>query len=534
MSPADRSDTPTAAAARPARERVDAVVVGARCAGSGAAIALARLGRSVISIDRTRFPSDTLSTHVNFPSAVAEVQRLGALQRIQRECDPPKALFARIVADGVSCRNRWEPIDGIDYAQSVPRMPFDAALVATAREAGVDVRERTTLVDVLWRDGRACGVRVRGPEGEYEIACSLVIGADGRRSGVATAVGADRPYRGSLPQRGAAYRYLDDPQLGTEWRQTVVQYRQRESHVFVFPCPEDRMLVLFMGAREDVSAFRADPEGTWAARVAENPAAAERIGGGGNGTKIRSTTDTASYFRRSSGPGWALCGDAGHFKDPAVGQGIRDALRFGRLLGEGAAPVLDDPRALDAALAAVERRRDRECRSTYHWGNKESRLSLPSPLFKEALRSFDGSDEPWLARLFDRGGALGSAASPHRILSPWRGAKLAARAAMRPGVDRRALLREVIEELRVDADVWREEWADRFRDDRPRASERPIAEWPERPPHMARRDAGAGAIDEDADPGLDPQAAADEPPAAPRPRRRSGSSAADESTTVAA
>ncbi|WP_320669389.1 NAD(P)/FAD-dependent oxidoreductase [Patulibacter defluvii] len=500
MTSSARSKRPAGATARPTPERVDVVVVGARCAGSAAAIALARLGRSVIAIDRTRFPSDTLSTHVNFPSAVAEVQRLGALQRIQRECDPPKALVARIVADGVSCSNRWEPIDGIDYAQSVPRWSFDHALVETAREAGVDVRERTTLLEVLWRDGRACGVRVRGPEGEYEVACALVVGADGRRSAVAGAVGAERPYRGSLPQRGAAYRYMDDPQLGTEWRSTVVQFRQRESHVFVFPCPEDRMLVLFMGAREDVSAFRADPEGTWAARLAENPAAAERVGAGGDPTKIRSTTDTASYFRRSSGPGWALCGDAGHFKDPAVGQGIRDALRFGRLLGEGAAPVLDDPRRLDAALAAVERRRDRECRATYHWGNKESRLGLPSPLFKEALRAFDGFDgEPWLARLFDRGGALGATASPHRILSPWRGAKLAARAALRPGVDRRALLREVVEELRIDADVWREEWADRFRDDRPRASERPIVEWPERPPHQVRGEVAAPldeAIDE--------------------------------------
>ena len=29
-----------------------------------------------------------------------------------------------------------------------------------------------------------------------------------------------------------------------------------------------------------------------------------------------STGDTSAYFRASSGPGWALIGDAGHFKDP--------------------------------------------------------------------------------------------------------------------------------------------------------------------------------------------------------------------------
>ena len=33
------------------------------------------------------------------------------------------------------------------------------------------------------------------------------------------------------------------------------------------------------------------------------------------------------FFRASAGPGWALVGDAGHFKDPTPGQGIADALR---------------------------------------------------------------------------------------------------------------------------------------------------------------------------------------------------------------
>src|SRR6202022_3155524 len=85
--------------------------------------------------------------------------------------------------------------------------------------------------------------------------------------------------------------------------------------------------------------------------------------------KIRSRLAPAPYFRRSSGAGWALPGDAGHFKDPVTAQGIRDALRFGRLLGEAAAPVLYEPRTLDRALLGWERRRERECLETYAWTN---------------------------------------------------------------------------------------------------------------------------------------------------------------------
>jgi len=62
------------------REEADVVVVGARVAGSPAATELARRGRKVIVLDAGTFPSDTLSTHVIFPTCVAELNALGALE----------------------------------------------------------------------------------------------------------------------------------------------------------------------------------------------------------------------------------------------------------------------------------------------------------------------------------------------------------------------------------------------------------------------------------------------------------------------
>jgi flavin-dependent dehydrogenase len=42
----------------------DAIVVGARCAGSPTAMLLARKGYRVLAVDRATFPSDTISTHL--------------------------------------------------------------------------------------------------------------------------------------------------------------------------------------------------------------------------------------------------------------------------------------------------------------------------------------------------------------------------------------------------------------------------------------------------------------------------------------
>jgi len=455
----------------------DAVIIGARCAGSAAAIGLARAGRRVLLIDRVSFPSDTLSTHVNFPSAVAEIQALGALERVL-ESNPPQCHYGMVEADGSRCLSPWQPVDGIDYGICVPRTEFDHALVRTAVEDwGVELRERTSVVDLLWADDRVVGARLRGPDNEeYEVHSKLLVGADGRRSTVARLVGSERPYRGSNNGRACAFFYMDDPKIGTEWRDRLIQLRSGATHALIFPCPDDRVLCLFMGPKEDIPRFRADPTAMWHEMLRENPAVAERLAGATNISKLRTASDNPSYFRRSSGPGWILAGDAGHFKDPIIGQGMRDAMRFGRLWGEAAAPVLDRPAELDRAMRAVEVRRDRECLATYHWGNRESRVFAVSQLHRELLGGFGQTNPQRLLHMFDR------VEAPHKVLNPLVTGRFAAKALLRRGVDRRALLRDIVEELRLDASIWAEAVRHRargtFRSAHRTHDERPDWQWP--------------------------------------------------------
>ncbi len=65
------------------------MVVGARCAGSTLARALAQRGWDVLLVDRDPFPSDTVSTHFTFPNTLARFEQLGVLDRLRAAHDVP-------------------------------------------------------------------------------------------------------------------------------------------------------------------------------------------------------------------------------------------------------------------------------------------------------------------------------------------------------------------------------------------------------------------------------------------------------------
>ena len=147
-------------------EQVDVVVVGGRLGGCAVAAPLARAGRRVVVLDKMRFPSDQLSTHLLMPSGTSELAKLGALPRILA-LNPSQVRYTQVEAEGIICRERLRPADdGIDYGVCIPRDLQDVQLVEAAREQGADIREGCTLEDLIWRAGRVAGVRYRDPDGE--------------------------------------------------------------------------------------------------------------------------------------------------------------------------------------------------------------------------------------------------------------------------------------------------------------------------------------------------------------------------------
>jgi flavin-dependent dehydrogenase len=337
---------------------------------------------------------------------------------------------------GHEVRASCTPVDGIDYAMCVRRAGLDAALVATARAAGAEVREQSWVTRVRWEGARAVGVRMRDADGrEHDLTAPLIVGADGRRSVVAQQAGVAEPRRANANGRACYFAYFED--VHENWRHVAAQWRHGAELATAFPCDGGLVLVLLMPPVDRVGGFRADLQGAYAGTIAALPGLRERLAGCTQASKVRQAVDTTSYFRASAGQGWALPGDAGHFKDPVTAQGIRDALRYGRLLGEAAAPVLDDPRALDRALARWARRRERECLEVYQWTNELGRAEPLSPIEAELYRAAER--RPELARavidVFSR------TRRPSEVLTGRRALALVTRALLRRRASPAAVLR---------------------------------------------------------------------------------------------
>lgn len=337
----------------------DVIVVGARCAGAPTAMLLARYGLRVLLLDRGTLGSDTLSTHYIHQIGVAKLAEWHLLDRLVATGCP--------AIDRIDVRAGPTSIGSLflGFGQTGPaycprRTVLDSLLVDAAREAGAVFRERFRVRNLLWSDGRVCGVRGTGVSGaveEYEA--RLVVGADGARSVVAAEAGAvvsrqvplDNSYEYSY-WRGVD---LDGGEIfvGDRCAATAFPTHQGLTCVTaVWPAarpltPADRRVVY----SRVVSAF---------ARLESLLRTAQRVE-----RRRRVPRLPANRIREPVGNGWALVGDAGYHKDPITALGISDAFRDAALLADAAHRAFSLGHPGPAAFAGYVRERDDAIRSLF-------------------------------------------------------------------------------------------------------------------------------------------------------------------------
>jgi 2-polyprenyl-6-methoxyphenol hydroxylase-like FAD-dependent oxidoreductase len=364
----------------------DAIVVGARCAGAPTAMLLARKGYQVLAVDRTTFPSDTISTHLVHPPGIASLRRWGLLDRMTATGCPPIDTYAFDFGPFTISGAPGTAEAPVAYAPR--RTVLDKLLVDAAAEAGVDVREAFTVEDVVTEDGHVTGIRGHGRGGRpLTEHARVVIGADGRHSRVARAVRPEQ-YHDKPPILAGYYSYWS----GLPMNGRFETYDRPDRGFAAWPTNDDLTLVVGGWPVAEFEANKHDVEGNWLRMLDLVPEFAERVRGATREERFVGTF-VENYFRRPYGPGWALVGDAGYNKDFITAQGIHDAFRDAELCATALDQAFSGARSYDDAMRDYQSARDAQVLPMYELTLEFAALEPPPPDLQRLLAAVHGDQD---------------------------------------------------------------------------------------------------------------------------------------------
>jgi 2-polyprenyl-6-methoxyphenol hydroxylase-like FAD-dependent oxidoreductase len=364
----------------------DAIVVGARCAGSPTAMLLARKGYKVLVVDRASFPSDTISTHLIHPPGVAALQEWGLLDRLVATGCPGIGTysfdFGQVTITGAP------GTDETPLAYAPRRTVLDKLLVDAASEAGAEVREGFTAAGVVFEEGRVTGIRGhRSGEPAVTERARVVVGADGHHSLVARSVNSEL-YNEKPPLQVSYYTYLSG--LPMDGRYEV--HLRPDRGFAAWPTNDDLTVVIGGWPRSELAKNRKDIEGNFLAILEMVPDFAARFHAGTREKRFVGMS-LANFMRQPFGPGWALVGDAGYTKDFITALGISDAFRDAELCAAALDEAFSGARPFAAAMAAYQSERDRRSLPFYEFTAQLATLEpLPQEL-EQILAAVQGNQD---------------------------------------------------------------------------------------------------------------------------------------------
>ena len=330
--------------------RSEVVVVGAGPAGAAAAILLAERGHAVTLLDKAAFPRPKICGEYLSPEAARVLDRLGVLKAVDAAGAQPLHGMRITAPDGTVLDStyptggRWRGYR--DHALALPREVFDRILVERARALPVDVRERQRVTGLLREGDRVVGVQAEDEDGaRVDVAARLVVGADGRASVVARALGLVRPHR---LRRLALIQYVSGVDgLGDRGEIFV----DPPDYSILNPVAPGLVNLSLVVPLAHATPFRGRLEAFLGARIKQLRHLPARVAGMRAEGPLRVMGPLAYRVAEPRVGGVLLAGDAAGFYDPFTGEGLFTALRSAELLAEVAHPALTRDDLSPGALA---------------------------------------------------------------------------------------------------------------------------------------------------------------------------------------
>jgi flavin-dependent dehydrogenase len=311
----------------------DVLIIGAGPAGSAAAAVLAEHGRSVLVLEREKFPRYHIGESL-LPFTFYPLKRLGLIEKMRQSAFVKKYSVQFVSTSGKASQpfyfnTRYNE----DVAQTwqVLRSEFDQMLVDHARSKGATVLEGVTVTGLLREGGRVVGVRTQ----QKEYRAPMTLDCSGKESFAAVR----NHWRVRDPQLNkiAVWTYYKgakrDP--GIDAGATTVAFVPEKGWFWYIPQHNDMISVgVVAEAKYLTRGGLKDAKAIFDREIDQNLWIKDHLAPGTQAGEYFITNEFTFHSRYCGEEGLLLVGDAFCFLDPVFSSGLMFALKSGIMAGD--------------------------------------------------------------------------------------------------------------------------------------------------------------------------------------------------------
>jgi len=339
----------------------DAIVIGARVAGSITATLLGEYGHKILLLDRAHFPSDTLSTHFFRSYSLKSFERAGVFEQVQSAAPHMVDMFNDI--DGHAWKEAIVDKNDLNYFLCVRRITLDSILTTRVqKESNVNFIQGARFSELLRENGSIVGAKWTDDKGEHEATARVVIGADGFYSQVAKLV---QPQMEEFEPIHRAMYFSYFQNLTSHDPPAAEHYFRGDHLVYVFSTDADLTLVSISVPISEFDAYKKDAKREMMSILDSLPNLAPRLAKAEMAAPIKGAGNIPCYMRVPYGNGWALVGDSGLVFDPWSGQGIDHASQHAVMLADSLHEYFDNKKTWNEAMSSYHSQRNRSSKKNF-------------------------------------------------------------------------------------------------------------------------------------------------------------------------
>jgi flavin-dependent dehydrogenase len=316
----------------------ETIIIGGGPAGASAAAVLAEHGHRVLVLEREKFPRYHIGESL-LPFTFYPLKRLGLIDKLRESAFVKKYSAQFVSASGKASQpfyffNRYD--QEVAQTWQVLRSELDLMLLDNARKKGADVREETTVQELIKAGGRVLGVRAQSRQGAlHEFRAPITLDCSGREAFSAVR----HQWRVADPKlhKVAVWTYYLGAKRdqGIDAGATTVAYVPEKGWFWYIPLHNDLVSVGVVAEGRYLSRDGVKiPQQMFEREIEQNLWIKEHLACGRQTGPCYITGEFSFHSRHCGRDGLLLVGDAYCFLDPVFSSGVMLALKSGVMAGD--------------------------------------------------------------------------------------------------------------------------------------------------------------------------------------------------------